>query len=242
MSNWFEVWFDSPYYHKLYNNRDEQEAEKFIDNLCNLLTLPEKASVLDLGCGKGRHSKYLCLSGLDATGIDLSPKSIEAASDMENDHLRFKVADMRDPFGEDNYKAVFNLFTSFGYFDELTDNSKVLQNIFNSLTSDGKLVIDFMNAYTVKSELVLTETKNVEGTKFDIKRWCDGKHFYKQIDISDGPYNAQFTERVQYIDFEQFSKLLTLANFKITHSFGDYHLSKFEADTSKRLIIVAEKA
>ena len=56
---WFKEWFDSPYYHLLYANRDYNEAQFFIKNLINLLKMEKNSSVLDLACGKGRHSIYM---------------------------------------------------------------------------------------------------------------------------------------------------------------------------------------
>ena len=53
---WFASWFDSPYYHLLYQHRDDNEAKQFIGHLTEALDLPQGAKVLDLACGKGRHS------------------------------------------------------------------------------------------------------------------------------------------------------------------------------------------
>ena len=53
---WFVKWFNSPYYHILYQNRSLTEAEDFIQKITNYLQLPQKAKVLDLACGKGRHA------------------------------------------------------------------------------------------------------------------------------------------------------------------------------------------
>ena len=58
-NNWFATWFDSPYYHILYKERNYREAQVFMDNLTHYLNLPEGATVLDLACGKGRHAIYL---------------------------------------------------------------------------------------------------------------------------------------------------------------------------------------
>ena len=78
--NWFASWFDTPYYHILYKDRDYNEAQLFMDNLTHYLNLPEEAKILDLACGKGRHSIYLNSLGYDVTGADLSENSINEAS------------------------------------------------------------------------------------------------------------------------------------------------------------------
>ncbi len=82
---WFETWFDSEYYHKLYKNRDDEEAEQFITNLITNLQLDLKSNILDLACGKGRHSIFLNKIGFKTMGVDLSPKSIAFAKKFNND-------------------------------------------------------------------------------------------------------------------------------------------------------------
>ena len=46
--SWFANWFDSPYYHTLYKNRDEKEAQVFIDNLVQHLQIPKGSTLIDI--------------------------------------------------------------------------------------------------------------------------------------------------------------------------------------------------
>lgn len=73
---WFEDWFNTPYYHLLYKNRDFTEAESFISLLVKDLNLPQNSKIIDLACGKGRHSLYLNRLGYNVLGLDLSEESI----------------------------------------------------------------------------------------------------------------------------------------------------------------------
>ena len=92
---WFANWFNSPYYHILYKNRDEKEAELFIDNLLHKLRLKKGSKLIDIACGKGRHATYFNKKGMDVVGIDLSKNSISIAKQFENPSLIFNVHDMR---------------------------------------------------------------------------------------------------------------------------------------------------
>ena len=118
---WFANWFDSPYYHILYQKHNEQDAKKFLDILLAHLTPQyreaEKVhlSVLDLACGKGRHSRYMASKGFDVTGIDLAHKSIKYASQFEKENLTFFEHDMRKPFRINYFDFILNIFTSFGF-------------------------------------------------------------------------------------------------------------------------------
>src|SRR5688500_7812392 len=120
--SWFGKWFDSSFYHQLYANRDENEAKAFIDELLLELQPVEAASMLDLGCGSGRHARYLAAQGFNVTGIDLASSSIRTAKQFKMENLQFYRHDMRVPFGYDRYDFVFNFFTSFGYFKEEREN------------------------------------------------------------------------------------------------------------------------
>lgn len=238
---WFSEWFDTPYYHILYSNRNDEEAEQFIRNLISFLQPDtETASMLDLACGKGRHSVSLNKLGFKVKGLDLSPQSIAAAKQYQNDQLTFDVHDMREVYPE-QFTHIFNLFTSFGYFDTQEDNLRVLQSIELMLEPGGMLVIDFMNAQKVIANLVQEEVKEIGGITFHITREFDGTHIFKHIRFSDEGKDYSFTERVQALSKTDFSTLLSATSLQIMHIFGDFSLSPFDAESSDRLILVAKK-
>jgi SAM-dependent methyltransferase len=234
---WFSSWFDTDYYHILYKGRNYREAQVFMDNITHYLNLPEKAKVLDLACGKGRHSIYLNQLGFDVLGADLSENSIVIANKNANKTLHFKVHDMRDPF-EEKYDAIFNLFTSFGYFENDEDNLKTLKSIKESLSEYGFAVIDFMNVTQVLNTLVPEETKTVDDINFHIKRYLKDGYIYKEIDFEDKGQSFHFTERVKALTLNDFETLMEEAGIYLLDIFGDYKLKKFHKTESERLIMI----
>jgi SAM-dependent methyltransferase len=235
--NWFASWFDSPYYHVLYKERNYREAQIFMDNLTHYLNLPEHAKVLDLACGKGRHAIYLNQLGFDVLGVDLSENSIAIANKNANNTLHFEVHDMRQPF-EEKYDAIFNLFTSFGYFDCDSDHLKTLIAIKESLSEYGFGVIDFMNVTQVIANLNPAETKTVDGIDFHIKRFHIDGYIYKEIDFEDQGEKYHFTEKVRAFTLQDFQELMTEAGIYLLDIFGDYKLKKFHKTDSERLIMI----
>jgi SAM-dependent methyltransferase len=235
--NWFTSWFDTPYYHILYKDRNYREAQIFMDNLTHYLNLPEKAKVLDLACGKGRHSIYLNQLGFNVLGADLSENSIAEASKNSNEHLHFKVHDMREPF-EEKFDAIFNLFTSFGYFENDDDNLTTLKAIRESLSEYGFAVIDFMNVNQVIETLVPQEVKTVDGIDFHIKRYVEDGHIFKEIDFEDQGRKFHFTEKVKALTLKDFQDLMDEAGIFLLDIFGDYKLKKFHKTESERLIMI----
>lgn len=237
VNNWFASWFDSPYYHILYKDRDEEEAQLLMDNMVHYLNLPKEAKILDLACGKGRHSIYLNQLGFDVTGADLSTNSISEAKKSENKTLHFREHDMREPF-EDQFDAIFNLFTSFGYFENEQDNLATLKAIKESLTEYGFAVIDFMNVHQVIANLVPEEVKTVDGIAFHIKRYVKDHYIFKEIDFEDQGEKFHFTEKVRALTLADFETLMEKAEIFLLDIFGDYKLRKFHKMESERLIMI----
>lgn len=237
---WFVDWFDTSYYHTLYKNRDLSEAEQFIQRLIRHLPLKKGDRVLDLACGKGRHALTLSECGFDVLGVDLSPNSISEAKKFESHTLKFAVHDMRNVIENGQFDGVFNLFTSFGYFDTISENQLVVDSIAKMLRPNGFLVIDFMNTPFVIEHLIELETKTMEGITFTIERRYDGKHIFKDIRFEADGKRHSYTERVQALKKDDFAALLNTAGFEILYSFGNFNLDQFEENNSERLIIIAQ--
>lgn len=237
---WFSEWFNTHYYHILYKNRNNDEAQNFIQNLVSFLKLPKDHSILDLACGKGRHSIYLNSLGYPVIGADLSENSIDYANQFANNKLKFIVQDMRKPFSI-KVDAVFNMFTSFGYFDDDNDDIKVLKNIEACLSENGVAVVDYMNVNKVIKNLVKAETVERDDIEFRIKRHVTDGFITKEINLTEKEEELYFQERVKAIDLDKFKHYCTQANLKIKHIFGDYNLSEFNVSTSDRLILILTK-
>ena len=241
MKNWFDTWFDTKYYHILYKNRDYSEAENFISKLTNELKIKSNQTILDLACGKGRHSIFLNKLGFTTTGVDLSIESIKSASSHQNETLDFFVHDMRRKMENKSFDYVFNLFTSIGYFEDESDNLKMLQSIDSYTNKDGILVIDFMNAHKTIANLVTDEIKIVDDIKFVLNRKIENGFIIKTIRFTDNNKDFEFQEKVQALQLNDFENFLKDTNFSIYKVAGDYNLGNFDLEKSNRLIIFAKK-
>lgn len=241
--NWFQQWFNSPYYHKLYVDRDEKEAAEFIERLINYLQPPQNSCMVDVGCGRGRHAKILAAKGFDVTGIDIAPENIEYALTSANDHLHFFEHDMRMPFWINYFDYAFNFFTSFGYFKTDRENNNAIRSMGQSLKSNGILVLDYLNVKYADDHLVCNSIKQVDDTTFHLTKWADEKYFYKKIIIEDEvlPANVEFIEKVARFTLTDFEKMFAHNDLKITATFGDYELNKFDEKKSPRLLMTAKK-
>lgn len=240
---WYKAWFDSSYYHKLYFDRDEQEAEAFMSKLIDHLKPLPNSRMVDIACGKGRHSKFLAAQGFDVTGIDISRESIRYAQQFETENLHYFEHDMRLLFWINYFDYAFNFFTSFGYFNTLREHDDTLRTISGSLKPGGVFVLDYLNVPYVEERLVPKETRQIDDTVYEIQRWVDDRHFFKKIIISDPelPEPMEHIEKVAKFGLADFTTMLDAQKLDIAEVFGDYELNPYNETTSRRLIVLAKK-
>jgi len=239
---WFKEWFDSSYYHMLYNHRNHDEASRFINCLLSDLKPARGSKMLDLGCGTGRHSIQLAHYGYDVTGLDLAANSILKAKENFGEHLRFAQADMRDSFGTEHYDYIFSFFTSFGYFDE-KENIAVARNMANAIKPRGTVLIDYLNVHTALKKIIPFEVVKRDDIIFYIARWFDSSFIHKRISISNLDYANEtvFTERVHLFQLKDFITMFSKVGLTFKKAYGDYKLNTYSPNESDRLIMVFTK-
>lgn len=240
--DWFENWFGSPFYKILYQNRDDQEARKFTDELICYLQPAAGARMLDIACGEGRFSIHLAEKGYDVTGIDISGASIEHAKTYENDKLHFYVHDMRFPFYINYFDFAFNFFTSFGYFKYDRDNRMAAKSFTAALKPGGVLVIDYLNYRNVLRNMVSEATIQRGDITFYIKKRFENKHIIKDISFTDTENTPRhYVEKVATFSLEEFTDMFARYGMTLTKTFGDYKLNEYDPEESPRLIMVFKK-
>ncbi|MCC7231642.1 MAG: class I SAM-dependent methyltransferase [Bacteroidia bacterium] len=238
---WYESWFDSPYYHALYRHRDKKEAEIFLDNLISHLHPAPGSRILDVACGRGRHSLYLNSKGFDVTGFDLSPENIKYDKQFENETLTFYLHDMRELFRTNYFDVVINLFSSFGYFQKSHDNIRCLHANCIAMKKNGFFVLDYFNSRTVRDQADSTSELQIDAIRFNILKSVKEDMVVKTIRVSDHGQEFVYEERVLLLDLDTLTSWLDLAGLKVIDVMGNYNLDPFIPSESERLIITACK-
>lgn len=242
--SWFEDWFDSPLYELLYSYRNEDEAQKLARLIERQIPKNKYPRIVDVGCGRGRHSITLAELGYNVTGFDLSPQAIEKARKIahkrELSNVKFIVNDMRKPLN-DRFDAALNLFTTFGYFLDENQNVEVLKNIHSMLKRNGLFLIDFLNAEKTARELKPAEEGEDDGVTYTIERYIEDGFVFKKIKFHGDNPNLQreYTERVRLFDKGWFEDKLSESGFKPIKVWGTYDGKPFDDKHSPRLIILS---
>ena len=240
---WFKDWFNSPYYHQLYFKRDKVEATKFINKLIEHLKPAKESLMLDIACGRGRHSRILAAMGFDVTGIDLAVESIKEAKNYETENLHFFVHDMRLPFWINYFDYAFNFFTSFGYFNTRREHDNSIRTIAQSMKPGGIFVMDYLNAHYAEDHLVHKSELQIDDVTYFITKWFDETHFYKKIIIEDDVLKSplEFQEKVAKFSLGDFTEMLAYQKLQVQEVFGDYNFNSYHVKNSPRMLIISKK-
>ncbi len=126
---------------------DEKITSQEIDYFIKLLDIKSEDSILDLCCGQGRHTMELARRGFqNVEGLDRSRyliRKARATARKRNINCRFREGDARNlPYKSDSFNAILLLGNSFGYFESISDDLKVLKQVHATLKPWGKLFID----------------------------------------------------------------------------------------------------
>ncbi len=244
IANWFEHWFDSPLYEALYAHRDQDDAHLLAELIAGYAPYQHYPLLLDVACGRGRHSLNFAQRGYQVTGLDLAPSAIQKAKNMAESlglEVDFRVGDMRVAL-DTRFDLIVNLFTSFGYFPTDSENELPLKAMAEMLKSDGQLWIDFLNPVYVRSTLVSEDRGNIPGWEYLIKRWIDDQAVHKEIHLvqPDSGDEQIFREYVRLLDIHWFESAANRVGLSLKEVFGNYQGQPYLPESSPRMIMCFE--
>lgn len=245
---WFSKWFNEDHYDHVYKHRSEDEARLAVDLFIKMISShlePESIEFcLDIGCGNGRHLKYMSQSFPNLLGLDLSIRQLKNAKKLNvGRELTLANADMRHlPLTQGSLNVITNIFTSFGYFVNDEEHQETLKDWSNALVDNGVLLIDIFNrTHILKSLNPLSHSQSGDysiSQERSLSR--NNKRVEKVITIYRNGDKKVYNESVRIFSLEELSTMLEIAGLNIVEIKGSYHGDPYCAD-SERLIILAKK-
>ncbi|MHC4416752.1 MAG: class I SAM-dependent methyltransferase [Planctomycetota bacterium] len=230
----------------LFPKRHWERAETEVQQIVDLLDLSAGASVLDLACGPGRHALELARRGFRVTAVDRTKAYLKQArrrADDEGLAIELIESDMRTFRRPETFDLVINMYTSFGYFDEPSDDRLVAGNAFASLKAGGRLVMELFG-----KELTAADFRSRDWDELD-----DGALFLQERTVEDhwrslrnrwilirGHERREFHFSLRPYSAGELMDLLGRAGFGETVAYGSLAGDPYD-NTAKRLVIVATK-
>ena len=248
MTAWYEDTFGRDYL-SLYPHRNDEEAHRDVSGILRLIDPPRDEPLLDLCCGAGRHLVAFRHAGFTRlTGLDLSKDLLAEARarlDAESmEDIQLLRADMREIPGCNLYGTIVSLFTSFGYFEDASEDGRVLRSAYRTLTHGGTFLLDTLNRAYVIASLVPNEEKELDGKRTIIYRHItsDGLRVEKETRITQpGSPETTYRESVRMYERTEIEEMLREIGFIDPRFYGGLKGQAF-SDESPRMVFVASKA
>lgn len=241
---WWKKYFSEDYL-KLYQH-DEGESSREVAAVIRMLQLEEGQRILDLACGLGRHSVVLAQKGFNVTGYDLSDSFLKKAKETADSllvGLDLKHGDMREIPYKEEFDAVINMFTAFGFFDREEEDLKVLKGVYNSLKPGGQFLMDVINReYAVGAPLPRRWTREnssylLEERIFDY--FNSRLELTNKLILADGNVKeANYSIRLYTLT--EMLELFNKAGLVLTDVYGNFD-GELYSSKSPRMILVASK-
>jgi SAM-dependent methyltransferase len=247
MAQWYREFFDDLYLRVYQPLEAPEQVRKEVDFIVKALDMPQGVKILDLCCGQGRHSLELARRGFQVVGVDLSEALLYAArkrAESEGLSVTFLHCDMREIDFADEFDAVINMFTSFGYLESEAEDEKVLGKVAQALKSGGKFLLDVVNRDRLVRDFQAREWHAAdEGWLVLEERTFDhlsGRMETRWVCVARDGVRYERLSSVRLYTASELRTMLERAGLKVTNLFGDYDGSPYSWD-SQRLIVVACK-
>jgi SAM-dependent methyltransferase len=172
VSNIFNAY--ASYYDLLYKDKDYKSEGRYVVSLLNQNKL-FSGSMLELGCGTGKHAAVFADLGFVTHGIDSSIFMIDQANDRKSDTNIFELGDVRSFRANKKFDAVVSLFHVASYQTKNRDLLDMFLTAATHLEKDGIFIFDFWNGSAVLSQKPTKRVKKMSDTNFEVVRTATPK-------------------------------------------------------------------
>jgi len=178
------------YYDLLYEEKDYQEEAKFV-HLQIQQNFRNAKSILDLGCGTGKHAYELAKFGYKVTGVDLSQQMIDIAKEnmSDNPNLNFHQGDIRNYKLNQQFDVVISLFHVMSYQVTNKDLKACFITAKDHLTDNGIFLFDAWYGPGVLTDLPVIRIKRLQNEKIQILRIAEPS-INPEINVVDVHYEV----------------------------------------------------
>ncbi|WNL12619.1 class I SAM-dependent DNA methyltransferase [Aliarcobacter cryaerophilus] len=162
----------SQYYDLLYSDKDYINEVEYIDGLIKNNTKTVQ-TLLDMGCGTGKHAELFCEKGYTVHGIDLSEDMLKIANQRKKekeDKLEFSHSNIQELNLNKKFDVIVSLFHVMSYQNSNEQLIKAFEVAKNHLNNDGIFIFDFWYGPAVLRDLPTTRVKRLQNENIKVTR------------------------------------------------------------------------
>jgi ubiquinone/menaquinone biosynthesis C-methylase UbiE len=246
-TDWYKTFFGEDYLSVFVPLLTPERTDYDVRGIIGALSLTPGNAILDLCCGHGRHAVLLAERGYQVTGLDFSEVFLDYArreAEAKGVTVRFVYSDMRAIPFENEFDAVINMFSAFGYLENEDEDFKVLQQVQRALKSGGKFLIE-----TVSREGVIRHFNPsfvdhlkdggmvIEERSFDL---LASRNNVTMTKISPDGRKAEYRYSMRFYTLTELTHMLERAGLQLDGYYGSLYGRTLTMD-SFRMVVVAHK-
>jgi SAM-dependent methyltransferase len=181
----------SQYYDLLYSDKDYEGEVEYVDGLIKTHNTGAK-TLLDIGCGTGRHAELFCNKGYIVHGIDISEDMLKVAETRrkgKEERLSFSHSKIQDLNLDKRFDVIVSLFHVMSYQNSSGDLKKAFEVAKNHLNEGGIFIFDFWYGPAVLTDLPATRIKRFENENIKVTRIAEPV-LHAQKNIVDVNYDV----------------------------------------------------
>ena len=244
---WYETFFGEDYLRLYEPILTPERTQREVDGIVNLLALPQGSSILDLCCGHGRHAIPMAQRGYKVTGQDLSEVFLHEAEKealAKGVQVNWLHGDMRNIPFENEFDAVINIFTAFGYLENQDEDQQVLEQVYKALKPGGLFLLETLHREGLMRHfspnmiehypegLIVLEERN-----FDL---LTSRSKVKITMIYPDGRQKEYGHAARVYTLTELAQMLTKVGLQVKAYYGRWDGSELTID-SFRLILLAQK-
>lgn len=242
---WEEAEFWELFGGTLFDAASWKTAEEQVGEVEALLGIEPPLRVLDLCCGPGRHTLALARRGYRVLGVDRTEHFLEEArrrADEEGLDVDLAHADMRDFVEPEGFDVALNMLTSFGYFEDPDEDTKVIANLYESLVPGGRALLDMMGKEILARAFQAREWHERHGDFYLYERriladWSWIENRWIRIDMDE---RHEYTVGHRLYSALEFKRLLMDGGFVDVRAYGGLDGRPYDQE-AERLVVVGTK-
>ena len=165
----------SKYYDLLYEDKNYFDEVEYIDFLIKKNCQSAK-TLLDMGCGTGKHAELLCEKGYKVHGIDLSEGMLKVANKRKigkEDRLDFSHSSIQNLNIDKKFDVITSLFHVMSYQNTNSELLKAFEVAKKHLNTHGIFIFDFWYGPAVLTDLPMVRIKRLENKNIKITRLAE---------------------------------------------------------------------
>lgn len=188
------------YYDLLYKDKDYNGEADYIESLIKKYSLIPVKTILNMGCGTGKHDMFLNKKGYTVTGVDFSSEMIDIAR-INNPEMEYHCGDICNIKLNREFDCIISLFHVISYQTTNEALFSAINNAYKHLKKDGIFIFDFWYGPAVLNDRPVVRFKQLENDDIKVSRIAEPA-IEENLNLVDIKYSMIINDKHSNTNYE----------------------------------------